>query len=138
MMKTNLTIAISDCKRSCSEGSLGAMPHRNEWAIALQRLLLSLDWVARHVYWRRLCAWCEPSSARRKNLAKLKTMLSSADLLEGEFDGVTVGPRVVIALTGPPPKAKGLQYKITHFFPKTTRKPKYHQLKITDFFKVKH
>ena len=103
----------------------------------LRRFLLSLDWVTRHMYWRRLKVWAEPSAERRKNLAKLKASLSSADLLEGEFDGVMVGPRIVIALQGPP-KAISFQYLIPHFFPKANRKPKCRQLKITDFFKVKH
>lgn len=129
-------IAVWACKGLSCQTFCGIMPTYSEFVLSMRKFLLSLDWQTRHAYWRKLAQWSSLTAERRKNLQKLKKIISSADLLEGEFDGVAVPATVVIPLRAPP-KPRGTQLKITDFFKATPRKPKQLQLKITAFFKSK-
>ena len=115
------------------------MPPRRDYEMVkdIRNMLLSLDWISRHRYWRRYHSWAILRAVRRADMELVKASLSSVDLLVGEGDGVEVDPNMIIPL--PPPPKKKLQLKITDYFTKAPKKPRGgRQLKITSFFARRH
>ena len=112
------------------------MSTRNEFATEMRKMLLGLDWVARHRVWTRYKAWAAFQASRRRDVELIRTSMSSHDLIDGEGDGVDVVPMVVIAMPRPP--RKSVQMKISDYFPKAKKKTKRGiQLKLTSFFKTR-
>jgi hypothetical protein len=83
--------------------------------------LLSMDWVARHSLWHRLLARFSNNQWNQDILRMVKNTMSSADLLEGTFDGRPPLGNQIIALKASRPRRK-IQTKITDFWTKKTTK----------------